>query len=59
MNTITQIRLDEVAAWAEYAEAIHAQTETRYEQIEPWAWAKLQAKLKTIDARRGALRRAA
>lgn len=31
----------------------------RYDEVEPWAWRRLQRKLKAIDMRRGALRRKA
>ncbi len=46
-------------AWFEYGEAIRGQTESRYLEIEPWAWARLQQRLRAIRARRAKLRPAA
>lgn len=49
-------------AWFEYGEACRIariETADRYEQIEPWAWNRLQARLTAVAARRGALSRPA
>jgi hypothetical protein len=51
--------IEEADARFEYGEAIRGQTETRYLEIEPWAWARLQQRLRAIKARRAKLRPAA
>lgn len=51
--------IEEADAWFEYGEAIRGQTEGRYLEIEPWAWARLQQRLRAIKARRAKLRPAA
>ena len=51
--------IEEADAWFEYGEAIRGQTEVRYLEIEPWAWARLQQRLRAIKARRAKLRPAA
>ena len=42
--------IEEADAWFEYGEAIRGQTEARYLEIEPWAWARLQQRLRAIKA---------
>lgn len=51
--------IEEADAWFEYLEATRAQSETRYREIEPWAWARLTQRLRAIRARRTKLRPAA
>lgn len=51
--------IEEADAWFEYLEATRAQAETRYGEIEPWAWARLTQRLRAIRARRAKLRPAA
>ena len=51
--------IEEADAWFEYLEATHGQAETRYKEIEPWAWARLTQRLRAIRARRAKLRPAA
>jgi hypothetical protein len=51
--------IEEADAWFEYCEAIRGQTEVRYLEIEPWAWARLQQRLRAVKARRAKLRPAA
>ena len=48
--------MEEVDAWDEYREAIRGQLPARYAEIEPWAWARLQQRLRAIRARRAGLR---
>lgn len=48
--------IEEADAWFEYHEATHGQNGSRYAEIEPWAWARLQQRLRTIKARRAKLR---
>ncbi|HZC31532.1 MAG TPA: hypothetical protein VE261_08435 [Gaiellaceae bacterium] len=51
--------IEEADAWFEYLEATHGQSETRYKELEPWAWARLSQRLRAIKARRAKLRPAA
>ncbi|HVS84985.1 MAG TPA: hypothetical protein VHD91_05095 [Gaiellaceae bacterium] len=51
--------IEEADAWFEYLEATRGQAETRYKEIEPWAWARLTQRLRAIRARRAKLRPAA
>jgi hypothetical protein len=42
-------------AWFEYLHTCRGQHEpARYEQVEPWAWLRLQQRLRAIEARRRA-----
>ena len=47
--------IEEADAWFEYPEATRGQTQTRYAEIEPWAWARLHSGLRAIRARRARL----
>lgn len=51
--------IEEADAWFEYLEAIRGQTELRYQEVEPWAWARLHQRLRAIRTRRLKLRPAA
>jgi len=51
--------IEEADAWFEYLEATRSQSENRYHEIEPWAWARLMQRLRAIRARRAKLRPAA
>ncbi|MEP6812501.1 MAG: hypothetical protein ABI990_05890 [Actinomycetota bacterium] len=51
--------IEEADAWFEYLEATRAQSETRYREIEPWAWARLMQRMRAIKTRRTKLRPAA
>ena len=51
--------IEEADAWFEYQEATRGQSEVRYAEVEPWAWARLQQRLRAIRARRAKLRPAA
>jgi len=44
--------IEEADAWFEYLESTRGQTETRYGEVEPWAWARLVQRLRAIGARR-------
>ena len=33
------LQIEEADAWFEYLEATRVQSETRYAEVEPWAWA--------------------
>ncbi|HEY2326132.1 MAG TPA: hypothetical protein VGH52_01465 [Gaiellaceae bacterium] len=49
------LMIEEADAWFEYQEATHGQIGPRYAEIEPWAWARLQQRLRAIKARRAKL----
>jgi hypothetical protein len=51
--------IEEADAWFEYLEATRNQSEARYGEVEPWAWARLGQRLRAIRARRAKLRPAA
>ena len=53
------LQIEEADAWFEYLEATRNQATTRYREIEPWAWARLNQRLRAIRARRAKLRPAA
>lgn len=53
------LQIEEADAWFEYLEATRAQSETRYAEVEPWAWARLNQRLRAVRARRARLRPAA
>ena len=47
--------IEEADAWFEYADATKTQQGTRYAEIEPWAWSRLQQRLRAVRARRARL----
>ena len=51
--------IEEADAWFEYLEATRAQSAIRYQELEPWAWARLRQRLRAVKARRAKLRPAA
>jgi hypothetical protein len=51
--------IEEADAWFEYLEATRSQPGSRYGEIEPWAWARLTQRLRSIRRRRAKLRPAA
>ena len=56
------LMIEEADAWFEYLESIRnlsSQHEKRYLEIEPWAWARLNQRLRTISTRRSKLKLAA
>lgn len=53
------LQIEEADAWFEYLEATRGQSETRYAEIEPWAYARLSQRLRALRARRARLRPAA
>jgi hypothetical protein len=50
------LMIEEADAWFEYLESTRAQNETRYAEVEPWAWARLSQRLRAVRARRARLR---
>jgi hypothetical protein len=51
--------IEEADAWFEYLAATRAQTAVRYQELEPWAWARLSQRLRAIRTKRAKLRPAA
>jgi hypothetical protein len=51
--------IEEADAWFEYLEATRAQSAIRYREVEPWAWARLNQRLRAVRAKRAKLRPAA
>ena len=51
--------IEEADAWFEYLEATRGQSELRYRELEPWAWARLRQRLRAVRARRARLKPAA
>ncbi len=49
------LMIEEADAWFEYLESTRGQTETRYAEVEPWAWSRLAQRLRAIRARRARL----
>jgi hypothetical protein len=47
--------IEEADAWFEYADATRTETGSRYAEIEPWAWARLQQRLRIVRTRRARL----
>jgi hypothetical protein len=45
------LQIEEADAWFEYLEATRAQNESRYAELEPWAWARLSQRLRAVRAR--------
>jgi hypothetical protein len=44
--------IEEADAWFEYADATKTESGSRYAEIEPWAWARLQQRLRIVRTRR-------
>ena len=51
--------IEEADAWFEYLEATRGQTEIRYKEVEPWAWARLSQRLRAVKRKQAQLRPAA
>ena len=41
--------IEEADAWFEYLAATRGQTAARYQELEPWAWARLSQRLRAIE----------
>jgi hypothetical protein len=52
------LQMEEADAWFEYLDTTRDQSEVRYREVEPWAWARLAQRLRAIRARRARLRSA-
>ena len=53
------LQIEEADAWFEYLEATRNQTAVRYREVEPWAWARLNQRLRAVKTKRAKLRPAA
>ena len=54
------LAIEEADAWFEYLEAVRAHACTgRYDEVEPWAWARLAQRLRSVEHERALLRPAA
>ena len=54
-----ELALEEADAWFEYLEATQAQARTmRYAEVEPWAWARLNQRLRAVERKRETLKAA-
>ena len=51
--------IEEADAWFEYLEATQGQTDLRYKELEPWAWARLSQRLRAIRTKKQKLKPAA
>lgn len=41
-------------AWSQYLDELRETHPLRYPEVEPWAWARLEAKLKELKTRKAA-----
>jgi hypothetical protein len=53
------LQIEEADAWFEYLDATRAQSALRYNEVEPWAWARLSQRLRAVKTKRQKLRPAA
>ena len=54
-----ELALEEADAWFEYLESTQAQAHTmRYAEVEPWAWARLNQRLRAVERKRETLKAA-
>jgi hypothetical protein len=52
--------IEEADAWFEYLEATQAEIGTgRYDEVEPWAWARLNQRLRAVERKQEGTRTAA
>ena len=49
------LMIEEADAWFEYLEATRDKVPTRYVELEPWAWARLNQRLRLVRRRRAKL----
>jgi hypothetical protein len=54
-----ELALEEADAWFEYLDATRAPGDALYEDVEPWAWARLKQRLRAVTQKRARLRSAA
>jgi hypothetical protein len=56
-EVVELLMIEEADAWFEYLETTRGQAESRYSEIEPWAWSRLRQRLRALRARRARLER--
>ena len=49
------LMIEEADAWFEYLEATREKMPNRYDELEPWAWARLNQRLRLVRRRRAKL----
>lgn len=49
------LAIETADAWFEYLASTHGKIGSRYAEVEPWAWARLQQRLRAVCARRSKL----
>jgi hypothetical protein len=55
-----ELAIEEADAWFEYLETTRAEaSSSRYQEVEPWAWARLSQRLKAVKKKRARLPAAA
>jgi hypothetical protein len=55
-----ELAIEEADAWFEYLESTQAEVATgRYDEVEPWAWARLKQRLRGVERKRSKVRPAA
>ncbi len=53
------LAIEEADAWFEYLDATRSQhSGVRYEEVEPWAWARLKKRLRDVREKRSEIRSA-
>ena len=59
-ETAEAFMIEEADAWFEYLEVTQAEIATgRYDEVEPWAWARLNQRLNAVERKRSGVRSAA
>ena len=54
------LAIEEADAWFEYLESVRSHSHTdSYEEVEPWAWARLTQRLRIVSIEKDSLRPAA
>ena len=48
-----ELAVAEAEAWREYLAVVRGRAAEEYAEVEPWAWARLSSRLRSIRARRG------
>ena len=59
-GVLEALAFEEADAWFEYLETVRADAPSRgYDEVEPWAWARLAQRLKAVETARAHRGRAA
>jgi hypothetical protein len=59
-NAVEVLAIEEADAWFEYLEAVRLhRANGRYDEVEPWAWARLTQRLRDVHTERSQVRPAA